>query len=100
MIEYYADSNSLDVKNLLTACKNVSDWKQLGIQLGLTMTQLENIERTYHIQGVDILKSHMFDVWLKNSPRASWTDLANALRAIGNNTVADEIERPYVQQGI
>ena len=60
------------------------------------MAQLENIERTYHIQGVDILKSHMFDVWLKNSPGASWTELVKALRALGENRVASDIGRVYI----
>ena len=100
MFNYSADSNSLDVKNLLTACKNVIDWKRLGIQLGLTMAELENIYQTYHTQGIDILKSHMFDVWLKNSPGASWTELVKALRALGDNRVASDIERVYVQPGI
>ena len=88
--------NPADVKNLLTACNDVSDWKQLGIQLGITVTELDNIYKTYHTEGVVILKSHMFDVWLKNSPGASWTDLVKALRAIGNNMVASDIERDYI----
>ena len=96
MIEYYVDLNSLDVKNLLTACKNVSDWQQLGIQLGLTMAQLDNIYQTCLARGPVILKGHMFDVWLKNSPGASWTDLVKALRAIGDNTLASDIERVYI----
>ena len=96
MIEYYVDLNSLDVKNLLTACKNVSDWQQLGIQLDLTMAELENIYQTYHTRGLVILKGHMFSVWLENSPGASWTGLVKALRAIGNNRVASDIERVYI----
>ena len=82
----------LSVKHLLTACKSVSDWHSLGIHLDLTTSQLNNIHVTYHAHGVERLKTEMFDVWLKSSPDASWTKLITALRAIGENTVASEIQ--------
>ena len=80
------------MKHLVTACKRVSDWHTLGIQLDLTTSQLKDIDMTYHVQGVNRLKTEMFDVWLKSSPNASWTDLITALRAIDEEKVASDIE--------
>ena len=84
-------SPDLSVKNLLTSCKNATDWYMLGIHLDLTPSQLNDIHVTYHAHGVERLKSQMFDVWLKSSPDASWTDLITALRAMDENTIASEI---------
>ena len=80
------------MKHLVTACKRVSDWHTLGLQLDLTMEQLDDLHITYHVYRTDRLKAEMFDVWLKGSPNASWTDLITALRAMDEETVASDIE--------
>ena len=79
------------MKHLVTACKRVTDWHTLGIQLDLTTSQLENIHVTYHVRGVDRLKTAMFDAWLKSSPSASWADLITALKNMDEHTVASNI---------
>ena len=85
------------MKHLVTACKDVSDWHKLGIQLDLTTSQLNNIEVTYHAHGVDRLKTEMFAVWLKSSnPNASLTNLITALRAMGEGRVASDIEAGWI----
>ena len=83
---------SLTVKELVAATINVSDWHSLGLQLNLTMCQLREIDVTYNKEGFKRNKAEMFDTWLKSSPSASWADLIKALRAIGEDTVAGEIE--------
>ena len=93
---YSADTKSLNVKNLTRACKNVSGWRPLGIQLDLNPAQLDDIYQTYHTEGVPTLRIEVFVAWLKNSPDASWTDVVNALRAIDENRVASDIERDYM----
>ena len=80
------------MKHLVTACKRVSDWHTLGIQLDLTTSQLNNIRVTYYAHGVDRLKTEMFDVWLKSFSNASWTNLITALRAMDEGRVASDIE--------
>ena len=82
---------SLSVKHLVTACRRVTDWHTLGLQLDLTMDQLTNIQITNHMHGLDRLKAEMFNVWLKSSPSASWSDLITALRAMGEDSVASDI---------
>ena len=74
---------------LLKAVSSVTDWHGLGRRLGLTMSELREIEITYHIHGVKRMKAEMFDVWLKNSPNASWADLAAAVK--DRDTVTSDI---------
>ena len=76
---------------LLEAVSSVTDWHGLGRRLGLTMSQLRGIELTYRVDGIHRLKAEMFDVWLRGSPNASWTDLITALRAMDEGTVASDI---------
>ena len=56
------------------------------------MEQLDDLHITYHVYRTDRLKAEMFDVWLKGSPNASWTDLITALRAMDEERVASDIE--------
>ena len=84
------------VKHLVTACKRVSDWHTLGLQLDLTMEQLDDLHTTYHGYRTDRLKAEMFNVWLKRFPNASWTDLITALRAMGEEGVASDIEAEHI----
>ena len=81
------------MKHLVTACKSVTDWHTLGIQLDLTTSQLNSIYVTYYAHGTDILKTEMFDVWLKSSPTASWADLIRALEAM--DRVASNVRAAY-----
>ena len=82
----------LTVKELMVAVSNVSDWHALGIQLDLTMSQLKDIDITCHKEGLKRIKAEMFDAWLKSSSSASWNDLIKALKAIGEDKVASQIE--------
>ena len=79
-------------KKLLAAVSNVSDWHALGVQLDLKMSQLKDIEVTYHVHGVERKKAEMFSAWLKSSSTASWADLIEALKAIREDEVAGQIE--------
>ena len=82
----------LTVKELMAAVSNVSDWHALGIQLDLKMSQLKDIDVTYHKEGLKRIKAEMFSAWLNSSPSASWTDLIKALKAVGEDKVASQIE--------
>ena len=82
----------LTVKELVAATITVSEWHQLGLQLNLTMCQLREIDVTYNKEGFKRNKVEMFDTWLKSSSSASWADLIKALKTIGEDTVAGEIE--------
>ena len=89
---FVLSDSPLSVNLLLEAVSSVTDWHGLGRQLGLTMSQLREIDLTHRVDGLDRLKAEMFDVWLRGSPNASWTDLITALRAMGEDRVASDIE--------
>ena len=83
------------MKDLITACKSVTKWYTLGIQLGLTTSQLDDLHITYHAYGADRLKAEMFKVWLKSSPEAAWADLITALKAMDEDRVASNVRAAY-----
>ena len=89
---YLFSDSPLSVKNLCEACREVTDWHGLGIQLDLEVHQLDGIKADHHNDGLSRMKTEMFKVWLKNNPDASWTDLITALREMGENKAACDIE--------
>ena len=78
---------------LLEATNDVSKWRLLGLKLGLKASELDCLYSTYHAEGVEALKLKMFQVWLKQFPRASWDDVIKALKEMDENTAAEGIER-------
>ena len=55
-------SSPLNVKELIAAVRNVTNWHALGLQLDLTMSQLRDIDVTYHVDGVERKKAEMFNM--------------------------------------
>ena len=49
---------------------------------------MDGINVTYHVHGVERLKTEMFDAWLKSSPSASWSDLISALKSMNEHRAA------------
>ena len=80
------------VKQLVKAVASVSDWRMLGINLDLNMTELNDIHTTYHVEGPNALKMAVFDKWLKKCPAASWDDVIKALTDMGEVTAADQVK--------
>ena len=96
IIVYVPSGTPLTVKHLVKACKRVTDWHTLGLQLDLTMDQLDDLHITYHAYRADRLKAEMFNVWLKSSSNASWADLITALKDMDEDTVASDIAHQQV----
>ena len=67
---------------VLTAIKEVAKPYQLGIQLKIDSSELDTIERD-HPRDNDRQKTEVVKYWLRNSPDASWTTLANAVERMG-----------------
>ena len=86
-----------DLFDVLEVVHDVTDWKKLGLALGLRyQPTLTNIE--IHRQNKpDDCKMDMLSAWLKqqdNVPQKgepSWPVLRAALRRIGENKLADRI---------
>ena len=73
--------------------KQVVNWKDLGLALGLLYTTLQTIEREQHERKNDCVRE-MLAAWLQRRDKCgipSWTVLQTALREIGENELANEI---------
>ena len=88
----------ISVKLLVGTVRGVSDWHILGVHLDLEVSKLKEIEVNYHVHGVVRMKTEMFDLWLKSCPDASWHKLISALNAIGEKSIAKEVESLYCKQ--
>ena len=83
------DQSSL--KDVLAALKKVTKPYQLGIQLKVDSSELDTIEKN-HPRDIDRQKTEVVKYWLRNSPDASWTTLANAVEKMGGRArLANEL---------
>ena len=76
--------------NVLGVIENVTNWKDLGVQLGVNSSRLTNIEEEQLSE--EDRKQQMIQVWMKLG-EASWETLQNALEtpAMCENTAAKGI---------
>lgn len=65
----------------------------LGVNLGLQGHILREIEQNY--SDSSRCKTEMLDVWLENAKNPTWKAVINALRLMGEYTVALKIKREY-----
>ena len=87
--------DSTGVRSLFPELRTVSDWYQLGINLGLQKYELNRIEQDY--QGNKRQMQPMLDLWLRRTPNTSWKDLVSALDEMGENRVAERIRKKYIR---
>ena len=84
-----------DAKTLCNELVSVSDWRKLGLNLGVQDYELDQIERSRSAEGCDGWKRETFSLWLRRKSSASWQDVVQALRQMGENTEAKRIELKY-----
>ena len=87
----------LNIQDLRSALRAVTDWYSLGVYLGLATNELMRIEDDYPRNERKM--SQMLDVWLRRTPNAAWGDLVGALQEMGENTVANRIRQNYIRGG-
>ncbi len=71
-------------------------WLSIGLELGLELAVLSNIEVQYAIKGNDRCLMEMLAAWLKQlTPRPTWQSLVAALKdeTVGEEEVAADIEQ-------
>ena len=83
--------------DVLEVVQNVSDWKRLGLTLGLLLKPtLTDIETHRHYKPEDC-KIDMLSAWLEQQDNVSqrgvpsWSGLRAALIRIGENEIANRI---------
>ena len=79
-----------DLAEITMALKNVNNWLPLGLQLGLLHPTLERIGENQR-ENIDKCKTEMLVAWLQQQDNPCCADLKEALKKIGQNRVASEI---------
>ena len=68
----------------INALKEVSDWHKLEVVLSVPPSELRKIEQDY--QGSDQRKIETLDLWLCNTPSATWSTVESALQEMNQHT--------------
>ena len=84
----------LKLQRVVIAVKDVTEWYELGLQLGLPDSALRLVAAHPDIMGH---KRTMLSEWLQYDPEASWEKLAGALTTIGKNVIAANIRSHFVR---
>ena len=93
VMSLYADP-SFTLKNLLNAIKDVVDWKSLGVQLDISAAKIKEIDVNNRGQVADC-RFALVQYWLESDVACSWERLIDALKAIGQSVLAEEIRTKY-----
>ena len=89
----------LEESGIATLCNEltgISDWSTLGLNLGVPYCLLKEIRSNYSTEGCGACRRETLVLWLKHTPNASWRDVVQALRQMGENAVAERIEQKYI----
>ena len=68
----------------------MTDWYTLGLKLGVSVTDLNNIEANHFSTDVSLRKT--FQRALEQDPFLSWQKVADALESMKLNSLAHEIK--------
>ena len=81
---------TIELRDLVLAVKDVTEWYDLGVHLALPIHMLDTIKA----EGLPVQESmrEMLKKWLDYDPEASWEKLASALKAIDKKAVADSVQ--------
>ena len=80
---------------MLIELKHIAaDWKNLGGHLGFADSDMEIFQHA--IQGVDFdCLVKLFEAWLKKTKKPTWRLVADALKSMGEEELAQEILTIY-----
>ena len=83
------------LKEIVNELGEVTEWYQLGLQLGIHVAKLKEIEKDYPQN--QRRKIEMLVCWCQITPNVSWIELAKALENIGYIVLAERLKRKTVQ---
>ena len=98
----------IDIDNLddvLDVVDDLTNWKKLGLGLGLRYPTLTKIEEEQHGR-IEDCKMEMLSAWLQqqdNVPQKgvpSWSVLRSALQKMGANELADQVKRDHPDSAV
>ena len=84
--------NITDLEEVQESVKEIVDWKDLGLKLGLFYSTLEEIELDHN--RVKNRKRDMLAAWLRgedDSKDRTWSTLVDAVHKMNHHSLAEEI---------
>lgn len=84
------------LKEILENTKQVTQWKLLGIELGIESSRMQIIAEECR-GNIEQCKMEMFIYWLRSDPNPTWTKLIEALENRNYNFVATIREKLGIQ---
>ena len=94
---------SSDLRRVVRAVRDYSDWKSLGLDLGLDYQTLTSIQENNPGEK-EACKMDMLKSWLDGEDEVTqcggptWEQLAVCLRNLGQDPLAETIEREFVRK--
>ena len=85
-----------DTATLCNEVASISDWRMLGLYLGVKDHELDKIERSHPTEGCGRWKLETISLWLRCTPSASWGDVVGALRRMGESTEAERLKEKFI----
>ena len=89
-------AGTLDTAVLCRELISVSDWRSLGLNLGVRDYELDQIESSNPNEGCGRWRQEAISLWLQRTPSASWKNVVNALQEMRQYTLAERIHREYI----
>ena len=84
---------NLELRDVVLAVKDVTEWYDLGLQLGLEDSLLASIAKHPDYEGH---RRMMLGKWLSSDTEASWEKLTAALDKINHRVTAENIRHKYL----
>ena len=75
---------------------SVSDWRSLGLNLGVRDYELDQIESSHPTEGCGRWRQETISLWLRHTRSASWENVIQALQMMRENRLAEEIHQKYI----
>ena len=88
----------MELRDIQNELRDVTDWYQLGVQLGIKTANLDEI-RVNNPHNAQQCKTKVLDFWLQNATECSWVKLAEAVEAMAGYAVLAEKLRKKTSQG-
>ena len=83
----------LELKDVVFAVKDVTEWYDLGLYLDLPDAILATIASHPDVEGH---RRMMLSKWLQYDREATWEKLVSALLKMGKNVIAENIRRQFM----
>lgn len=85
---------TLQAKDVINAIKDVSNWRELGVQLGITFSKLNEFEQ----YPVCDRKLKVVEWWMDNDTDCGWLKLIEALKCMDHTRIAWAIRNKYLNK--